>query len=70
MDIETPMGMEIGDDPGFTAVFYCDHEAEVKSEAEVLIITEPKASIDEKFGAMIHKKFGATIKRRVGSSEQ
>ncbi|KAF3587995.1 hypothetical protein F2Q69_00029104 [Brassica cretica] len=70
VDIETPMGMEIGDDPGFTAVFYCDHEAEVKSEAEALIITEPKASIDEKFGAMIHKKFGATIKRRVGSSEQ
>ncbi|KAF2556413.1 hypothetical protein F2Q68_00015322 [Brassica cretica] len=61
VDIETPMGMEIGDDPGFIAVFYCDHEAEVKSEAEASIITEPKASIDEKFGAMIHKKFGATI---------
>ncbi|KAF2561251.1 hypothetical protein F2Q70_00017253 [Brassica cretica] len=45
--------MEIGDDPRFTVVCYCDHQAEVESEAE--------ASIDEKFGATIDEKLEAPI---------
>ena len=34
--------MEIGDDPGFIAVCYCDHGAELESETEASIDTQLK----------------------------
>ncbi|KAF2560266.1 hypothetical protein F2Q70_00017378 [Brassica cretica] len=48
--------MEIRNNHGFIAVCYCDHEAEVESEAEASIDTQPEASIDEKSKAEIDEE--------------
>ncbi|KAF2599480.1 hypothetical protein F2Q68_00010344 [Brassica cretica] len=53
--------MEIRNNHGFIAVCYCDHEAEVESEAEASIDTQPEASIDEKSKAEIDEELEATI---------
>ena len=53
--------MEIGNDPWFIAVFYCDHEAKVESETKSSIATQPKASIDKISGAPIDRTLEASI---------
>ncbi|KAF2572328.1 hypothetical protein F2Q70_00004575 [Brassica cretica] len=55
--------MEIGDDPGFIAVCYCDHGAEVKLQNEASIDTQPEVSIDEKSEATStnHWKHRSTV---------
>ncbi|KAF3555305.1 hypothetical protein F2Q69_00013059 [Brassica cretica] len=40
---------EIGDDPGFIAVYYCDPGAEVESDNVASINTQPEASVYEKY---------------------
>ncbi|KAF3567106.1 hypothetical protein DY000_02014712 [Brassica cretica] len=42
-------------------IFYCDHEANVESETESLIATQPKASIDKMSGAPINRTLEASI---------
>ena len=53
--------MEIGDDPGFIVVCYCDHGAEVESKNEASIDTQLEESIDEMSEAMIDKAVEAPI---------
>ena len=53
--------MEIGDDPGFIVVCYCDHGAEVESKNEASIDTQLEESIDEMSEAMIDKALEAPI---------
>ena len=53
--------MEIRNDHGFIAVFYCNHKAEVESEAEASIDTQHESSIDEKSKAEINEELEATI---------
>ena len=45
--------MDIGDDPGFIALCYCDHGAEVELDTKASIDTQQKASIDEELKAPI-----------------
>ncbi|WZZ70736.1 hypothetical protein YC2023_082106 [Brassica napus] len=60
--------MEIGDDPGFIAVCYCDHEADEESEIEASIDTQPEISIDEKLVAMINSAIQPPIDNDHGES--
>ncbi|KAF2558643.1 hypothetical protein F2Q68_00016128 [Brassica cretica] len=53
--------MEIGDDPGFIAICYCDHGAEVELDTKASIDTQPKASIDEKCKVTIDEELKAPI---------
>ena len=60
--VKQQMGyMEIRNNHGFIPVCYCDHEAEVESEAEASIDTQHEASIDEKSKAEIDEELEATI---------